>query len=585
MRSDEVFLACHAACSLLKYEWFARVKQRLQRWTMNLIHWRKDFHLNRSRQIARVLLSHGWDFLKNNKQPIASTSSPAPNSRPLHLRLALEELGTTFIKLGQILSTRADLLPPEYLVELTKLQDSASPVPFEEIQEVLLTELGQSVDHFFADFDPVPLAAASIGQAHAATLLDGTEVVVKVRRPGVVEQVNEDLEILKGLAATASRHWDFADRYDLPGLVEEFSQTLRRELDYIRESHNAERFAVNFASDPHIHIPRVFWEATTSRVLTLERIRGIKINDLKALDEQGIDRPWLADYATNVVLKMVCEDGFFHADPHPGNFFIEPDGTIGLIDFGMVGVIDEQTQELLTELLIAINHQDSDRLVDVFLDLGVTRKRIDRVSVRRDIDHLLSTYWGLPLGELKVAALLADVYTIMRRHHLHLPSNLALLLKTVIMIEGLGVALNPDFHFPKVLAPYTERLVLHRYSPSRWFRSFGRSSLELARFAVEMPQHLRRIATAAEKGNLQIGMRPEGFDPVLDRLERIANRIVLGVIAAAFINGLAVLVSVYRPPGWERWGWAVFAFGFVCALLLGAYLAWNILRPRHMPSD
>ena len=547
---------------------------------MNLINWRKSFHLNRSRQRAGVLLSHGWDFLRNNGQRVVTASAPA-NGRPLHLRQALEELGTTFIKLGQILSTRADLLPPTYMAELAKLQDSASPVAFKEIEEVLVTELGQPIEHIFAQFDPVPLAAASIGQAHAATLEDGTEVVVKVRRPGVVEQVNEDLEILKELAAGASRHWNFAEHYDLTGLVEEFSQTLRRELDYIREAHNAERFAVNFAGDPHIHVPQVFWEATTSRVLTLERIRGIKINDLKALDEQGTDRRWLADYATNVVLKMVCEDGFFHADPHPGNFFIEPNGTIGLIDFGMVGVIDEQTQELLAELLIAINHQDAARLVDVFLDLGVSRERIDRASVRRDIDQLLSTYWGLPLGELRVGTLLNDVYSIMRRHHLHLPSNLALLLKTVIMIEGLGGALDPDFHLPKVLTPYTERLVLRQYSPFRWARSFGRSSLELARFAVEMPQHLRRIAAAAESGNLQIGMRPEGFDPVIDRLERIANRIVLGVIAAAFINGLAVLVSVYRPPGWERWGWAVFAFGFVCALLLGWYLAWNILRPKH----
>ena len=548
---------------------------------MNLLDWRKNFHLNRSRQIAGVLLSHGWGFLRNEQRVARGPAGISASARPLHLRQALEELGTTFIKLGQILSTRADLLPPEYLVELTKLQDSAPPVAFEDIQQTLVTELGQPIEQIFAQFDPVPLAAASIGQAHAATLWNGTEVVVKVRRPGVVEQVNEDLEILKELATTASRHWQFADQYDLCGLVEEFSQTLRSELDYIREGHNAERFAANFAADSHIHIPRVFWEVTTARVLTLERIRGIKINDLKALDEQETDRRWLADYATNVVLKMVCEDGFFHADPHPGNFFIESNGTIGLIDFGMVGVLDGPTQDLLAELLIAINHQDADRLVDVFLDLGVTRKRIDRTSVRHDIERMLSAYWGLPLGELKVAALLNDVYSVMRRHQLHLPSNLALLLKTVIMVEGLGVNLDPDFRLTKSLTPYTERLVLRQYSPFRWMRSFGRTSLDLAKLGVQMPQHLRRIVTAAEDGNLQIGMRPEGFDPVVDRLERIANRIVLGVIAAAFINGLAVLVSVYRPPGWERWGWTVFAFGFFCALLLGVYLAWNILRPRH----
>jgi len=549
---------------------------------MNLISWRKNFHLNRSRQIAAALLTHGWGFLRNNNETVGGVNSRPAAARPAHLRLALEELGTTFIKLGQILSTRADLLPPEYLAELTKLQDSAPPVPFEAIREALVCELGQPIENVFAEFDTQPLAAASIGQAHAATLPDGTAVVVKIRRPGVVESVNEDLEILKELAATAHRHLEFADRYDLVGLVEEFSQTLRAELDYIREGHSAERFAQNLASDHGIHVPRVFWDATTSRVLTLERIRGIKINDLEGLDKQGTDRRRLANYATNVVLKMVCEDGFFHADPHPGNFFIEENGVIGLIDFGMVGILDERTQELLADLLIAISHQDADRLVDVFLDLGVTRKRIDRALVRRDIERLLSTYWGLPLGELKVTALLNDVFSIMRQHQMHLPSNLALLLKTVIMIEGLGVNLDPDFQLTTLLTPYTERLVFRQYSPFRWVRNFGRASLEFAKLGVELPQQLRRIVGAAEDGNLQIGMRPEGFDPVIDRLERIANRIVLGVIAAAFINGLAILASVYRPPGWDNWAWVIFAFGFLSALVLGVYLAWTILRPKRI---
>jgi ubiquinone biosynthesis protein len=549
---------------------------------MNLVNWRKSFHLDRSRQIARVLLSHGWGFLRNHDEHSdGPTSKITTNGRPLRLRLALEELGTTFIKLGQILSTRADLVPPEYLAELTKLQDSAPQVRFEEIQDCVVAELGQPIEQLFAEFDRTPLAAASIGQAHAAVLWDGTEVVVKVRRPGVVEQVNEDLEILKELAATASRYLAFADRYDIVGLVEEFSQTLRAELDYIKEGHNAERFAANFASDPNVHVPKVFWPLTTGRVLTLERIRGIKINDLERLDQQGTDRRWLSEYATSIVLKMICEDGFFHADPHPGNFFIEQNSVIGIIDFGMVGTLDERTQDLVAQLLTAINQQNADQLVDVFLDLGVTHQRIDRSLLRRDVERLLSAYWGLPIGELKVSALLNDVYAMMRQHHLHLPSNLALLLKASIMIEGLGVSLDPDFHFTKAIAPYTERLVLRQYSPLRWVRSFGHASLELAKLGADMPQHLRRIVNAAESGNLQIGVRPEGFDPVINRLEKIANRIVLGVIAAAFINGLAVLVSVYRPPGWERWGWAVFAFGFVCALLLALYLAWSILKPKH----
>lgn len=542
---------------------------------MNIIKWRKNLHFDRTREIASVLLSHGWDFLRDTEQS-NSYKKLSTSSRPVHLRQAFEELGTTFIKLGQILSTRADLLPPEYLSELAKLQDSAPEVDSKEILESLVTELGRPIESCFAHFDPVPLAAASIGQVHKAILWDGTEVVVKIRRPGVVEQVNEDLEILGHLAATASRH----SGYDLVGLVEEFSQTLRAELNYIREGHNAERFAANFAGDSGVHVPRVFWEFTTPRILTLERIHGIKINDLNGLDQQGTDRSWLANYATNVVLKMVCEDGFFHADPHPGNFFIEPNGTIGLIDFGMVGSLDDQTQTLLAELLLAIDRQDADRLVDIFLDLGVTQKRIERAVVRRDLQHLLNTYWGLPLSEIKVTELLNDVYSIMRRHQMHLPTNMALLLKTVIMVEGIGAHLDPRFRFTDSLGRFTERLLLRQYSPFNLLGTWGRAGLDLARLGVDLPQHVRRIVNATESGNLQIGMRPEGFNPILDRLERIANRIVLGVIAAAFINGLAVLLSVYKPPGWEHWGWSVFVFGFGSALFLGLYLAWTIAKAR-----
>ena len=555
---------------------------------MNL---RNALHLDRSGEISGVLARHGLDYVAGSlglqrfaaiQKLFGHAAQQVPFTQPEHLRMALEEMGTTFIKLGQILSTRADLLPAEYLIELTKLQDSAPPVAFELVQEVLVKELGQPLETAFAFFDREPLAVASIGQAHAARLHDGTDVVVKIRRPGVLEQVEEDLEILKRLAASAARHWEFANRYDLPGLAQEFSDTLRSELDYIREGQSAEAFATNFAGDPKIHIPRIFWDTTTTRVLTMERIQGTKINDLAALDRQGIDRSALAEYATNVTLKMVCDDGFFHADPHPGNFFIEADGRIGLIDFGMVGKVDERTQELLADLLLDISREDAERLVDVFLELGVTRERVNRDFLRRDVEHLLKTYWGRALKEVKIGQLLNEVFTVMRNHHLHLPSNLALLLKTVIMIEGLGTHLDPDFKLVSVLAPYTERLVYRQYLPSRWAPRLGRASIEMARLSAEMPHQLRRMLTAIEHGQLQVGMRPEGFDPLIDRFDKISNRIVLGVIAAAFINGLAVLLSVYRPPSWERWAWIFFAFGFLCALVLGVYLAWSILRiKRH----
>ena len=263
---------------------------------------------------------------------------------PAHLRLALEDLGTVFIKLGQFLSTRADLLGDEYQAEeLAMLQDAAPPVPTDVVQDILALELDGDPGTVFASFELKPLAAASIGQAHAATLRDGTDVVVKVRRPGAVEEVAQDLEILHDCAAHASRRWETAARYDLVGLVEEFARTLRAQLDYLPEARNAERFAANFARDQSVLIPRVFWEVTTSRVITLERVRGMNVMDLAALDAAGVDRHELALRATRVAANMICEDGFFHADPHPGDFFIQDTGRIGIIDFGMVGLVDQHS--------------------------------------------------------------------------------------------------------------------------------------------------------------------------------------------------------------------------------------------------
>lgn len=549
---------------------------------------RKDRHSHRAREIARILARHGLGYLAGvlglerfvpfHRGLLGHARRETPYTRPEHVRLALEDLGAAFIKLGQILSTRADLLPPDYQAELAKLQDAAPPVPIEEIRQTLLAELGRPVEEIFASFDPEPLAAASIGQAHAATLPDGTEVVVKVRRPGVVEQVEQDLEILQNLAAAASRRWELADRYDVVGLAEEFAQTLRAELDYLREGRNAERFAANFAGDPDVHIPRVFWETTTSRVITLERIRGIKVNDLDALDAAGIDRAALAQRAAGVILKMVFEDGFFHADPHPGNFFIEAGGRIGVIDFGMVGEVDERIQDQLARLVLAITSEDADQMVDTMLDLGVTRGRVDRDLLRRDLEHLLVRYAGLPLGELAVGPMVSESLAVVRRHLLRLPPNLALLLKTVAMNEGMGAQLDPSFTLGSVLAPYAEQLLIRRYAPGRLARRLGRMGIEAARLGVELPVQLRRIIHEIERGDLEIGMRPERFEPLLGRVERLANRLALSILTAAFVIGLAMLMTVYHPPGWNRWVGPLFAAGFAIATALGAYLMWSILR-------
>jgi ubiquinone biosynthesis protein len=548
-------------------------------------------HLNRYRQIAEVLLHHGMGYLVNTLGlerfvPFRGELHRYErigkrHTRPEHVRMAFEELGATFIKLGQILSTRADILPPEYIAELAKLQDQAPPVDSAAIEEIIVKELGRPIEEIFATFDPVPVAAASIGQAHAATLRDGTEVIVKVRRPGVVEQVEEDLEIIQNLAASASRRWEFADHYDLPGLAQEFAHTLRAELDYIREGRNAERFAVNCADDPlSIHIPSIYWETSTARMLTLERIRGIKINDLAALDAAGIDRPALAERAVRVILKMILEDGFYHADPHPGNFFIEPGGRIGLIDYGMVGIVDERTQQQLVDIFLSITNQDSERLVDTMLRLGFTRQRVDREQMERDLEHLLSQYYGKAFGEIDMGVVLSEALSVVQRHHLQLPSNLALLLKTLLMDEALGTMLDPSFNMTGMLEPYSKRLVQRQFSLDYWLRNLGKAGVDAARLGLELPQQLRRLMSDLERGNIEVGVKADTLTPIINDVKLLVNRLVLGIIAAAFIIGVAILLVVYHPVVGLWWVGVLFFIGFTFAFALGIYLALAIIRSR-----
>jgi ubiquinone biosynthesis protein len=501
-----------------------------------------------------------------------------PYTPPEHLRLAIEELGATFAKLGQLLSTRADLLPPAYQRELALLQDRVPSVPSDAMVAVIEAELGGPLTHHFARFEREPLAAASIGQAHAATLPNGSPVVVKVRRPGVAAQVEADLTLLRGLAQTAQRRWPAAEQYDLVALADEFAHTIRAELDYVLEGRTVERFATNFSNNATIHIPQVVWSHSTGQVLTLERIGGLKVTDSAALDAASIDRSALAQRATDAILQMIFEHGLFHADLHPGNLFIEPDGRIGLIDFGMVGTVSESARDALAAVILAVLSRDYEQLVEALLALGFARQRVDRRALRADLELLLAPYYGRPIGEIALSPLLEAAFATIRTHRLQLPADLALLLKTLIMSEGTGAQLDPQFRLAEAIAPYAERLLRQRYAPLRLARELASAGSTAARLGMELPVQLRQIVADLERGGLQVGVRPEGVEPILQRLERLANRLVLGMLAAAFIVGLAVLLAVFHPAGIERWAGALFAFGFATALLLGIVLAWSILR-------
>lgn len=500
-----------------------------------------------------------------------------PLSRPEHVRRALEELGPTFIKLGQILSTRADLLPASYQVELAKLQDEAPPLKAAVVTSIIEAEFGRPVEAVFGHFDLEPLAAASIGQVHMAELHDGTPVAVKVQRPGVVGQIEQDLQILQNLAQTASRRWPLAEEYAVVGLVHEFAQTLRAETDYIREGRNAERFAANFAGDDTVHFPRVYWEETTGKVLTLERIEGIKIDDFARLDAAGCDRSQIAQNGARMVLTMVFRDRFFHADPHPGNFFIEPGDRIGVVDFGMVGTVGQRIQEQLVWALLAYTSEDPERQVDTLYELGVAGHHVDRIALRRDIEQLRARYYGRPVGEIAIRPVVNDVLGLVRRHRLHLPSGYALLLKTVLMHESLVTRLDPSFEFTAVLVPYARGMMVRHFSPLGWGPSFAQAAVDYARLGAELPQQIRRLLSSLQRGDLELGIRPSGFGQVLRRGERIANRIVLGMIASAFVIALAVLLSAYHVRSDPTIG-VVLIVGFVLASVLGVYVAWSILR-------
>jgi ubiquinone biosynthesis protein len=388
-----------------------------------------------------------------------SRRETAAARRARHLRVTLEDLGATAIKVGQILSSRPDLVPPAYEAELTKLQDAAPPEAPSTIRLVVTSEFGCRPEEAYTTFDPRPLAAASIGEAHAATLGDGQQVVVKVRRPGVVDQIAVDLHVLDRVTRLLSRASRRARRNDLAGLVREFAQTLRAELDYEREADNCERFAANFADDPTIHIPHVFRERTTSRVITLERLYGLRIDDLQGLTAAGIGRTELAQRAAAATLTMVFEHGFFHADPHPGNFFVEPDGRIGLIDFGMVGTMDTTTRATLLGILVALASHDSALLAEAITRIGMTSQPIDRPVLLTDLERLIHEQLDVPLEEIRLGPLLHQVLGIFRRHHLKLPANLALLAKTFAMCEGIAAQLDPSFRMTAAVLPYVQHLI------------------------------------------------------------------------------------------------------------------------------
>jgi len=550
-------------------------------------------HRHRNREIAEILTRHGLGALVAQLGLVRYLTLPRrlwykeeqhPESAPgRHLRLAFEELGPTFIKLGQLLSTRPDLLPPDTIAELKLLQDRVPPVPWADIHAVLEAELGQPVTTCFATIEKTPLASASLAQVHAATLADGSRIVVKVQRPQIEPLIETDLEILISLARLVQQRNPLGELYDLVAMAEEFAVTLRSELDYRREAHNAELFQSHFADAAYIHIPQIYWNYTTRRVLTMERLEGIKIDDIDALTAAGYDCQQVARHATRFVFKEILEDGVFHADPHPGNYVVLPgsgetESVIGVMDFGKVGYLDTRDRVALTLLFISLVQMDPPSIVDQMIRLRFTERAVDRSTLEADLRRLLKQYQGVPLHEIRMAALLNTLLTLVFRHRLRLPTDFILLLQTLSMMEAAATRLDPDFEIFAVAKPYVRRFQRQLWLRPQWGPEALRSTIALSDLLLRFPQQAVRILDRLEEDNLGLQIRVSQLPTILHKVDRIANQLTITVLTAAFIIAIAWLLPLLDLTWpWDIATWLVVG-AFAIVNLAGLWLLWRMMH-------
>ncbi|RLC67783.1 MAG: hypothetical protein DRI52_10460, partial [Chloroflexi bacterium] len=438
-------------------------------------------------------------------------------------------------------------------------------------------ELGAPLDEVFASLETEPVAAASLAQVHHATLPGGEDVVVKVQRPNIEGIIETDLEILFDLARLLQERTPLGELYDLPEITEDFAVTLRAEMDYRREGRNADRFRRNFADEEYLYIPQVYWDYTTRRVIVFERISGIKIDDIEALDAAGFDRHQIALNCARIIVKEILVDGFFHADPHPGNFFVMDGEIIGAMDFGLVGHLSRRLKEDLVRLFIVAVRLDSEGIVEQLIRMSAAQRRVDREGLRRDLERLLTKYQGLPLKEIRAREVVNEIMPVAYRHHLRLPSDLWLLGKTLGMMEGVGLKLDPDFDIFAVSQPYVDQFVRQMTSPRAWGQKLLKGTTDWGELFTSLPRRIPRILDQVEEGEVEISLKIKEIDRSLSKLDRIANRLSVSILVAAFIVGLALLLPTFIG---NQVVWIIVpaGFAFVAASILGLWLVYSVWR-------
>lgn len=535
---------------------------------------RLERHAKRLGEIAAVLgrygladMFGGFDYpWLNNRLRSADGQMLAGVPTAAKVRLALTELGTTGIKLGQMLSTRADLIGPELTAELAELQANVPAEPAETARQILQTDLGRSVDQLFAEFDDTPLAAASIAQVHCARLHTGERVVVKVRRSGIEAKVGTDLEIVQALAELLEKHSPALRPYQPVAIVRQFRRTLQREMDFTYEKRNLEEFARHFAREPNVHIPKVHADLCSHQIITMERLDGIPGNDVAALKNSGEDLTEFARRGASMYLEMVFRDGFYHSDPHPGNLMLLPGCVVGVIDCGQVGRIDDELRDEVETLLLAIVENDSGQVAEQILRLGAVPPDCPRERLRADLDDFMADYVGHPLRDINVGSALSSLIEIIRRSQITLPPPLAVLLKTLIVLEGTSRRFSPEVSLAELMQPFCQRMVMRRLSPSRLLHRARRTYRDWDRLITLLPRDLADLLARFRDGTLTVHLDHRHLDPIV-------NRLVLGVLTAAIFLGSSQLWSSQAQPlvfGISFFG----AFGYAVSLFLG----WRLLR-------
>ena len=550
-------------------------------------------HLQRYRQILTVLFKYGFgdlvevlkieQYIEIGLKMISRKRRDRLEklSRAERVRLAFEELGPTFIKLGQILSTRPDLIPVDFINELSKLQDMVPPCSFDEASNIIEMELGSPPEKLFDFIEKTPLASASIGQVYKARLKDGEEVVIKVQRPGIRKIIEVDLEIMFHLATLMEKHIEEMDLYRPVKIVEEFARTIEREIDYNIEASNMERFAGEFLDDSTVYIPKVFRDTTTSRVLTMEFVDGIKVSEIDKLDKAGLDRKIIISRGADLYLRQVFDHGFFHADPHPGNIYVLPNNVICLFDYGMVGSVDLQTREDFVDLIDHVVHKDPAGATQALLKLTIYDEDPDIRMLEREVSEFLGQHLYKPLKDIQIGKMLHHLLEMASRHRLRIPPDIFLMMKVFSSIEGVGLMLDPDFDMIKQAAPFIERVKSARFHPKRIAGDIVTLVAELLKFIHQFPKDALDITRLIKQQKLSIRFEHKGFEPVLYTYNQISNRISFSIVIAALIIGSALIVFAKTPPLFH--GLSIIGIiGFISAALMGVWLLVAILRKGRL---